>query len=79
MRQITLDPEGEIYLTARQVMERYSICPMTLYRWLRREINPFPAPIFINKRRYFRLREIEAFERAHVCGTDPHDRKKEAA
>lgn len=69
MRQITINPEGEIYLTARQVMERYSITDMTLWRWLRRETNPFPPPIFIARRRYFRLRDIEAFERAQNAET----------
>jgi predicted DNA-binding transcriptional regulator AlpA len=36
---------------------------MTLWRWLNDPDLKFPRPIVINHRRYFRLSEIETWER----------------
>jgi predicted DNA-binding transcriptional regulator AlpA len=54
---------NELRLTARQVYERFSVSDMTLWRWLNDPDLDFPRPIVINHRRYFRLPEIEAWER----------------
>ena len=53
----------ETYLTAPQVLQRYGITDMTLWRWLRRDELAFPKPTVINRRRYFRIEELEAWER----------------
>jgi predicted DNA-binding transcriptional regulator AlpA len=54
---------NELRLTARQVYERFSVSDMTLWRWLNDPDLDFPRPIVINHRRYFRLNEIEQWER----------------
>ena len=45
------------------VAKRYNVSTRTIPRW---DANPalgFPAPIFINGRKYRRMRELEAWER----------------
>jgi len=50
-------------LTAKQVRARFgNISDMTLWRWLADESLGFPRPVVIQKRRYFRVAEIEEFE-----------------
>ena len=50
-------------LTARQVRARFGgISDMSLHRWLHNEAMGFPKPIVIQRRRYFRLDQIEYFE-----------------
>lgn len=56
--------DGDIYLSAKQVRERYGgISDMSLWRWLRDGELNFPQPIRINGRRFWRLSALEAFER----------------
>jgi predicted DNA-binding transcriptional regulator AlpA len=51
------------YLTAAQVRARFGgISDMSLWRWLQDEQLGFPRPLIINRRRFFRLDQIEAFE-----------------
>ena len=50
-------------LPARDVQRRYSIVDRTLDRWVANEALSFPQPLIINRRPYFRLAEIEAWER----------------
>ena len=52
-------------LTAPQVMERYGISEMSLWRWLRDPSTGFPRPIIICSRRYFDENELDAFDDAH--------------
>lgn len=54
------------YLTARQVLSRYGITDMTLWRWLRNPDLGFPRPTVINRRRYFAEAELTAWERQRV-------------
>jgi hypothetical protein len=55
---------GEVYLTAPQVRQRYgNKSDMWLWRMLREEPQ-FPRPIVIRRNRYFRLRELVAYEAA---------------
>jgi hypothetical protein len=62
--QLTARPSGgEMRLPARLVCERYRIVRRTLDRWIENEALGFPRPIVINKRRYFREHELEAWER----------------
>ena len=57
---------NESYLTAGQVLRRYSITDMTLWRWLRNEELAFPQPTKINGRRYFKEAELSTWERARA-------------
>jgi hypothetical protein len=55
---------GEVYLTAPQVRQRYgNKSDMWLWRVLREEPS-FPQPIVIRRQRYFRLRDLIAYEDA---------------
>ena len=51
-------------LSATQVRKLFAggISDMTLWRWMHDENMAFPRPIVINRRRYFRASEIEAFQ-----------------
>jgi predicted DNA-binding transcriptional regulator AlpA len=51
------------YLPSRQVRERFNVTDMTLWRWLRNAKLEFPKPTIINSRRYWRIEELEAWER----------------
>jgi len=52
----------QTYLPAGAVRARYGVSDMSLWRWLHDEALGFPAPIRINKRRFWRLAELEAWE-----------------
>ncbi|KAB2712927.1 helix-turn-helix domain-containing protein [Brucella intermedia] len=56
------------YLTSRQVMDRYKISEMTLYRWQKDEGLGFPKPLNIRRRNFFREDEIVAWERRKAAG-----------
>lgn len=59
-----MDPNSR-FLTASQVRTRFGeISDMTLWRWIRDGDLRFPQPVVIQRRRFFRLAEIEAFETA---------------
>lgn len=50
------------FLTARQVRDRFGgISEMTLWRWLNGE-TAFPKPLTINRRRFWKITDVEAFE-----------------
>jgi hypothetical protein len=52
------------YLTSQQVRHRYGdVSDMSLWRWLHDGKIGFPRPIIINRRRYWHLRDLEAWER----------------
>jgi hypothetical protein len=51
-------------MPARKVQERYDIADRTLDRWLESKTLDFPRPVVINKRRYWRIAELEMWERA---------------
>jgi hypothetical protein len=56
------DDDGPL-LPARQVLSRYGIVDRTLDRWLRNPELGFPGPIVVNGRRYFRVRQLQTWER----------------
>lgn len=68
MIPIRPQPKDETFLPARQVWERYGVTAMSLYRWLKDERVGFPAPVYIGRFRYWRLSELEAWERAQPRG-----------
>lgn len=57
----------DIRLTGPQICERFGdISDMTLWRWLGNPALAFPKPLVINRRRYWRLADIEAWERSRA-------------
>jgi len=61
---ISLTNHDCLYLTSLQVRARYGgVSDMALWRWLRNPKLGFPRPIKINGRNYWRLDELEAWER----------------
>lgn len=54
------------YVTAKQVLGRYNITDMTLWRWLADDALAFPRPMVINRRRYFLDSDLVAWERARA-------------
>ncbi|MCI0348840.1 MAG: hypothetical protein L0Z53_05385, partial [Acidobacteriales bacterium] len=64
--------DTSVFLTARQVCARYGgISDMSLWRWLHDEQLAFPQPLVISKRRYWRLGELEAWERRRAAAHGP--------
>jgi hypothetical protein len=66
----TLDMD-ETYLPASKVKKRYGVTDMTLWRWLRDPKLGFPAPMIINRRRFWSTAALEQFERARASGKAP--------
>ena len=61
---VPADPANETYLSAPKTKARYGhVTDPTLERWLANKQNPFPQPIYINGRRYWRLSELISYER----------------
>jgi hypothetical protein len=54
------------YLSASAIRVRYDISPLTLWRWTRDPKLCFPIPLVINRRRFFKRAEIEAWERDRI-------------
>ncbi|MEJ6845205.1 DNA-binding protein [Sinorhizobium fredii] len=59
-------PEPDDFLPARRVWERYGVTQMTLWRWLHDDKMRFPQPVYFGRRRYFRLSDIESWERQRI-------------
>jgi hypothetical protein len=58
----------QAYLPAAAVRARYGVSDMSLWRWLRNEALGFPAPIRINKRRFWKLADLETWEASQARG-----------
>jgi hypothetical protein len=50
-------------------MARYQVSDRTVDRWVADPRLRFPKPIIVNRRRYFRLAELLAWERERVAHT----------
>ena len=61
---VTYSPE--VRLPTVQVAKRFSVVVRTIERWLRDPNLNFPKPIVVNKRRYWRLEELERWERSRA-------------
>ena len=59
----------DVFVSTRKLVERYGVSDRTIDRWLASEALEFPQPILINKRRYWRLSDIEAWEQAQARRT----------
>ena len=59
----------DVFLNSRQVRQRYGeASPMWLWRRLNDPKSGFPEPILIGQRRFWRVSELVAWERARVRG-----------
>jgi hypothetical protein len=58
--------EADNYLPSIKVQRRYDICSRTLNRWEDKRDLGFPRPVLINRRRYWRLADLQAWERARI-------------
>jgi predicted DNA-binding transcriptional regulator AlpA len=54
------------YLKSKHVQERYCVSAMSLWRWLHDDKLRFPKPMYIGKRRYWKITELEEWERARA-------------
>jgi hypothetical protein len=54
---------SDALLPSKAVWERYGVCDRTLSRWLADERLNFPPPIIVRKRRYWRMSDLEGFEK----------------
>ena len=55
------------FLRSPQVLRRYKITKMTLWRWLRGE--KFPKPTYIGGRRYWKAEALDAWDAAKAAET----------
>jgi DNA-binding transcriptional MerR regulator len=55
-------------LPARAVADRYGVSLKTVDRWL--ETNLLPAPLRINRYRYWDLADLEAFEQSRMSAQE---------
>jgi predicted DNA-binding transcriptional regulator AlpA len=60
-------PSSDNLLPARKVWERYGVTDRTLDRWLAREELQFPRPVVVNRRRYFRDKDLVAWEQRRAA------------
>ena len=68
------------FLPTKNVLRRYDgISAMTLWRWERDPVLPFPAPLVINRRKFYELHKIEAWERARAAAATTLKAKPPAA
>jgi predicted DNA-binding transcriptional regulator AlpA len=60
-----LSSEG--FIGSRKVRERYNVSDMSIWRWLHDDELAFPKPIYIGKRRYWQLSQLEQWERSRAA------------
>jgi predicted DNA-binding transcriptional regulator AlpA len=60
---------GDTFIAATPLCNRFGIVSMTLRRWLEDGRLDFPRPFFIGGRRYWRITEIDAWERARASAS----------
>ena len=49
-----------------QLLTRYNISEMTLWRWENNDTLEFPKPIVVNRRKFFREEDLTNWERTRV-------------
>ncbi len=61
-------PAKRIYLTSKQVSERYGNCSdMTIWRWQNDPSLNFPRPLKINSRRLWDIETLEHFDAERIA------------
>jgi predicted DNA-binding transcriptional regulator AlpA len=63
-QQIPIGEISEYFLPAAKVRGRYNVSDMSLWRWLKDPALNFPEPIRINGRRFWRLSNLETWEKS---------------
>ena len=56
----------EVRLPTVQVAKRFNVVVRTIERWLQDSNLNFPKPLVVNKRKYWRLEELERWERSRA-------------
>lgn len=59
------------FLPQPKVQKRYGVGGMSIWRWVNDEDLEFPKPIQIGKRNYFKLSDLEAWERKRAASRQP--------
>ena len=72
-------PNGTEYLTAPKVQARYGVSDMSIYRWCKNPAMQFPQPIYFGRMRFWRIDELEAWERAQAAKSRAFTRDPVAA
>ena len=68
------------YMSAKSVMARYDDrSDMTIYRWCRDPAMQFPQPVYFGRLRFWRIDELEAWERAQAAKSRAFTHDPEAA
>ncbi len=65
--QFRTETSSDDRLPAAAVLRRYRIVDRTLKRWLDNSSLNFPRPLVVNGRRYFKLDELEQWERSRAA------------
>ena len=64
MQTTELDRDAVTYIPGPKVKARYNVTDMTIHRWLHDDDMDFPRPYYFGRFRYWRLYELEVWERA---------------
>jgi hypothetical protein len=75
--------EQQDHLSASATARRYGVSVRTISRWVDKDAE-FPRPLIINWRRYFKITDLEVWERARAAmsgrqGPSPWQRQHAAA
>lgn len=71
-------PEQE-FLPTRKVRVRYGdVSEVTIDRWVSDPSLGFPKPIYIGRMRYWRIKDLETFERRRPTENKPKRKSKSA-
>lgn len=54
--------DSEMFLSGPKVAARYGVTAQTLWRWSCNEALAFPRPLIVNRRRLFKIADLEAWE-----------------
>jgi predicted DNA-binding transcriptional regulator AlpA len=71
MQSIMSTGDGDGFLPARKVWERYGVTSQTLWRWIYDDKLNFPPPIYINRFRYWKISSLIAWERTRSSRGEP--------
>ena len=71
MQNVLIIPNGTSgqFLTGPRVQERYGVSQMTIWRWERDQKLGFPQPTRIARHKYWKLTDLEAWERAQATNS----------
>ena len=59
--------DNAVYIPGPQVCRRYQRTDMTIHRWLNDAEMGFPRPYYFGRYRYWKIEELEAWERAQAA------------